>query len=557
MGNIKNTALVFMLFLCPLIYAQSTHRVQAGDTLYNLGKKYNVGIDQIIRLNPQITKESIKLGDVIWLPNSKMSIHQVQPKETIYGLSKRFEISQEALFRENPQIKEGLKVGDLLRIPSPDGGKMSSVTIPDQEVLNKKSPSLPEPSNQKLTNYLVKEGDTLFTIMRIYKLGFSKILEYNSELKSSGLKSGMTLKIPVSDNNKDINSEKSATKELALKEALNVVILLPLYQSNTSEKNQDLRRYAADFYAGAKYAIDLFSSKQPINVKLFDTENNKSKVENFLNEYDFSQVQLAIGPFFRSGVEQVAQKLSEQKIPLISPVVSSESLDAYSNVIQAEVRDEFLADPIIEEIKNSLSKVEKIYLLSTPYEEVTVTYVRDQLLKWNPKLQISTVNDLSAVSIDADPFLAILVSEKPDMGKAFIENIRRFKPGQVFPLGLGYNPAYYDNLSWLRNYGMVFTMKYHVNKNTENDRNTLDALGIDDKKIPDKYKLLGFDVTYDILERLTENKNLLDSIDNKPRNRLANKFQYEKNYQGGYINKGVWTVRFKSSPKIFENKTLK
>ncbi|WP_103326875.1 LysM peptidoglycan-binding domain-containing protein [Bacteroidetes bacterium endosymbiont of Geopemphigus sp.] len=554
MKNTKNVLLTSIFFLCSLVYAQTTHKVQEGDTLYGLNKQYNLSIEEITRLNPQIIGNSIQLGDIIRLTDSKISVYEVQPKETIYSLSRRFRVSQETLLLLNPEIRNGLKTGILLRIPSSDGEISQPVKSAHQEVLK----ILPKELVRSVTaypedgfiRYSVKEGDTLFTIVRTYKLNLSKLLQNNSEL-TYGLKAGMILKIPMSSGNKDIRLEDN-TKKMSLTENLNIVMLLPLYEK-TPEKNQELSQHAADFYSGAKYAIDLLSLRKSIHVKLFDTENNKKKVENFLNAYDFSQVHAVIGPFFRSSVEQVAQALQKQRIPVISPLASSESLDTYPNVIQAEVRDQFLADPIIEEIKNSSLKTQTIYLLSTSQEEVTTTYLRDQLLKWRPQLQILSVDKLSKVPLDASPFIAILICDKPDMGKAFIEGIRRFRPEQLFPLGVGYNPVYYNNLTWLKNYGIVFTMKYHVNKHTETDRKVLETLGFNDKKMPDKYKLLGFDVAYDILERLTENKKILRSMDTKPRSRVANKFQYEKIYGGGYTNKGVWIVRFKSSLKSSEN----
>lgn len=557
MKDTKNIVLISIFFLCSLSRAQTTHKVQTGDTLYGLSKQYNLNIEEITRLNPQITGHSLKLGDIIRLPEPETSVYEVQPKETIYSLSKRFGVSQEALLRLNPEIKDGLKIGILLRVPSSNREISQPVKSAHQEV----SKILPQESNHFLKvypedgfiRYSVKERDTLFTIMRNYKLSLAELLRHNPEL-TSGLKAGMILKIPVSSDNKDIRLEDT-TKQMPLKESLNIVMLLPLY-ANAPEKNQELSRHAANFYSGAKYAIDLLSLKESIHVKLFDTENNKSKVENFLNTYDFSQVHATIGPFFRSSVEQVAQSLQKRRIPVISPLASSESLDAYPNVIQAEVRDQFLADPIIEEIKNSSLKAQTIYLLGAPQEEVTTTYLRNQLLKWRPQLQILSVDGLSKIPLDASPFIAILIGDKPEMGKIFVEGIKRFKPAQLFPLGIGYNPVYYNNLAWLKSYGIVFTMKYHVNKNTETDRKVLENLGFNDQKMPDKYRLLGFDVAYDILERLIENKKLLRSMDTKPRSRVANKFQYEKIYGGGYINKGVWTVRFKSSLKFSEDEPL-
>ncbi|KAK3261482.1 hypothetical protein CYMTET_29609 [Cymbomonas tetramitiformis] len=47
--------------------------VHEGDTLYRLGKKYQVPIDEIIRANPSIKDvNQIRIGDKLVLPESSM-----------------------------------------------------------------------------------------------------------------------------------------------------------------------------------------------------------------------------------------------------------------------------------------------------------------------------------------------------------------------------------------------------------------------------------------------------------------------------------------------------
>ena len=43
----------------------------SGETLYGIAKKYEVKIDEILVLNPKIKNKSLKLNEVIKIPNSK------------------------------------------------------------------------------------------------------------------------------------------------------------------------------------------------------------------------------------------------------------------------------------------------------------------------------------------------------------------------------------------------------------------------------------------------------------------------------------------------------
>lgn len=523
-----------------------THQVQRGETLYAISKKYGLDIHTLMKQNPNVSK-GFKQGDILSIntknavqssvsardiaPTSeeKTTSYQVEAKETIYGISKRFDLSQEEFQKMNPKLKNGLKEGMILRIP----GKKDSAqekNIPDE------SPKpLPKNPADGFITYTVKEGDTMFSIMRTYDIGLEDLLGYNPGLKK-GLKANIDLKIP--------SRNRLIIKSSTARDGINVVLMLPLLAQK--HRTNELSKHAIAFYIGAKFAIDSLAQKRKVYVKVFDTENDKKKIEKFLNTYDFSSVHAVIGPFFRSSVEQVAQALKNEKIPVVAPLSTSERLDIYPNVVQAKVRDQHLVEPIVGEIKRSPSSVKIVYLIGAKQAGVVAQCFKSLLSQARSQIQIIETDNLSNVPSDSPPFFAVLLGEDPKLGQSFVQTVQTFKPGQIIPLGVGYNEVYYNNVALLKKYSLAFTVRYQTNKDEAAQR-MLEKLWKETDEGPDKYKLLGFDLTLDVLERLLKHKELLPYLEGKESFGVVSKYCYEKLSDGGYVNKGVWLTRMKSS----------
>ncbi|WP_185861310.1 type 1 periplasmic-binding domain-containing protein [Blattabacterium cuenoti] len=326
---------------------------------------------------------------------------------------------------------------------------------------------------------------------------------------------------------------------------INVIFMLPLFFSYTDINNKRLSDQALSFYSGAKIAVDFLNPQQKINMKIFDTKNEKKRIINFIHSYNLSKIHAIIGPFFRSSLEELA--INNKKIPIISPFISSDSLNSYPNIVQAEVKDIHLAEPILEEIKIGYKKkkIKTLYIFGEDPSKKIISFIQKKLLQWNLNFQVFHFkNDFSHTFIKKTPFFVIFLGENFSLGKKFIDFIKKFTNKKIIPFGIGYNNVYYKNISLLKEYKFLFTTKYHFNNDDENKRKMFFLLK---KKLGshlNKYQLLGFDLSYDILCRLIENKNLLKIIDKKNFSGLISKYQYEKiSDQEGYINKGLWIIR--------------
>ena len=120
------------------------HTVESGESLYKIAKKYNITLEKLIELNPDIKPEAIQIGDEIVVlakkeiakPKKKKAIedlkidvpspnkdtnlcldelgnqfHTVKKGETLYQLSKKYKVSVRDLEEMNPEIVANLPIG--------------------------------------------------------------------------------------------------------------------------------------------------------------------------------------------------------------------------------------------------------------------------------------------------------------------------------------------------------------------------------------------------------------------------------------------------------------
>ncbi|WP_276311508.1 LysM peptidoglycan-binding domain-containing protein [Paenibacillus montanisoli] len=123
------------------------HIVKKGDTLYHISQKYNVSLEEIIKLNPTITNpDQIDVGMKIKVPASHhgnmdiMHQHVVQQGDTLWKLSKAWGIPLSDMIKANPQLKNPnvLLTGEVVNIPKPGSSHhMNEMTMQAQSDSNK------------------------------------------------------------------------------------------------------------------------------------------------------------------------------------------------------------------------------------------------------------------------------------------------------------------------------------------------------------------------------------------------------------------------------------
>jgi len=103
---------------------------------------HGITIEELERLNPEIKEQNLKVGQKLIVPKFVVSkepvrdekhfiYHEVQPKETLYSLSKQYNVSIDEIKSLNPELAEGLKFGQVIKFPKSNGNEEETTTKPN------------------------------------------------------------------------------------------------------------------------------------------------------------------------------------------------------------------------------------------------------------------------------------------------------------------------------------------------------------------------------------------------------------------------------------------
>lgn len=150
-----------------------TYVVQAGDNLYNIARKYNTSVSEIVRLN-NLPNNNLSIGQQLLIPTAGSSGSSNSPKtyvvqrgDSLYSIARKFNVSVSDITRLNNLAGTSLSIGQQLFIPSSDSSNSSNT-------------------------YVVKSGDNLYSIARRFGVTVDSIKSKNN-LKSNLLSVGQTL----------------------------------------------------------------------------------------------------------------------------------------------------------------------------------------------------------------------------------------------------------------------------------------------------------------------------------------------------------------------------
>ena len=157
------------------------HRVDQGETVYSLSKRYNISQDELIRNNPSI-RDGLKIGDELKIPlktsgitdNNNYTIHTVQPSETLFGIARQYGVSVAQIKQWNDMKGNSLTVNQKLKILKTGSAEEKETTAPSGKL------------------HIVNQGETLYSISRMYNVSPAEIKRWN-QLSSNEIQVGQEL----------------------------------------------------------------------------------------------------------------------------------------------------------------------------------------------------------------------------------------------------------------------------------------------------------------------------------------------------------------------------
>lgn len=529
------------------------HTVAPKETVYSISKFYNTTIAEIEDNNPEV-KNGLSIGQVLtisvkkgWVKPQETVLHEVKAQETKYGIARQYGITVEELEKKNPEIvgKE-LPLGFVLVIK----GQKSVVDQPKVEQPKVVPPTVkPAVTNEE---YTIKPQETLYGLTNQFGCTQEELIALNPELKE-GVREGMILKIPakkaisIKKDYVDLTKtlKKQGTKKLALLLPFNIAKLDQDTINSTKSrlKKDKFLNMTLDFYSGALMAIDSVKKLGvEVHVTILDSDETKSSsnVTNLIRDNNLKSFDAVIGPFYQNNTEKTAEIL--ETVPVFSPL-SKDYDKKYANLIQAT--------PSNDDIKNAMfdfmrSKNGNMLAIIDPKKQSTKQFIADnhkdvQLINFTDK-GVLDVAQLKALLVAGKENFVVMETEKTNLILSITTNLLSLqKQFDIKLVILGENEALdFEEIQMnrLTKLKMHYPSQFSVNNSDEAaifDNNYKKK----NKVFPNQFATRGFDMTFDVLLRLAQEKPILETLNESASQQIESRFNYVPNAEGGFTNKGV------------------
>ena len=602
-----------------------THRVKRKETLFSISRRYEIPEDLIKRYNPDLYSRSLERGMVLRIPrypsgwdataeeaSGEMITYEVQPRETRWSIAHKFNITVDSLLALNPELPVNtsyLAAGQELKLPKPPGSDVEqkdtrlyvSYTVPPKKTLFSLSqeygisreeiirlnPEILEKGNlqegmvlrlpekqmepvegsSQYVYYEVRPKETEYSLTRKLGIGYSDLLALNPQL-SRGLQAGMVLQLPR-DKTGDMEVKNDLVLEsFQLRDSINrqhipkLLVLLPFRLDRLDlddaegtqkriEQNNALQ-YSLGLYSGLLVALDSIADLGvSVEVKTLDTQLSTARVRTLIQQEDLSGYSAIVGPLAPESVKVVAQQASELEVPVLAPlpideVVPEENLfytytpedrlrDRMLRYVGAQVTDQKIL--VISDQKNqdAEARILEVFpaasLVELREEEENISLDREAFIS-----QLSQEAD-NWVFVETDDFkIASSVSSILNSANSDTTRIRMFTTHK--------NRAYENDVisvPHLSNLKFTFPSVPSEESTAAFSRRYRRRFGGD----PDRYAVRGFDLGMDLLLRLAYRLNLFEVADQIGEQEYSgNKFNYLKGWQSGYFNTSSYILMY-------------
>ena len=156
------------------------YTVKSGDSLWSISRKFGITVDELKNAN-NLSSNLLSVGQNLIIPGKDLDAtgeeYVVKKGDTLYSIARKYNTSVDNLKSINNIITDSLAIGQIIKLPST--------------------------SNVASDTYIVKKGDSLYSIARTYNTSVDKLKEINN-LTSNALAIGQVLKLPSSNASENV-----------------------------------------------------------------------------------------------------------------------------------------------------------------------------------------------------------------------------------------------------------------------------------------------------------------------------------------------------------------
>ncbi len=444
------------------------HRLQRGDTVYSLSRRYGVSENEILTSNPGIEISKLPTGAEIAIPRrefmsqkqvfsqekSDFIFHKVTKGETLTSIAEKYGLTIKELRRENKNIRFP-QVGEFIKIPG-----VRAVTTPDEMPVTEDT-------------LMVAPADSVIIPER--PEGYTPV---------SGLKGSMDVAVllPFYLRENALRTEIDSSGSVKGKKTYKVI---------NRHKDWIYPRSIGfvELYQGILFAADtLRSLGLDINMHVYDILSDTVGISRLINSGELNKMDLIIGPVHSGNLAKVASWAGDRGIPVVSPVqlinnsvlsgnpslfVANSTLEVAQNRIASEMGKYpghnfvFITDTlgaIDPGVKKFRSKILSEISSRIPYEEIRFkelvfysrsVFGRDSINRLSHSLSDQVKNVIIIASEDA-PVLTEAIQEIHSLSKKFdisvygypmLRDLENIDPKYLFELNLMVFSPYWIDIS--------------------------------------------------------------------------------------------------------------
>ncbi|MCW3102384.1 MAG: hypothetical protein JWO09_824 [Bacteroidetes bacterium] len=516
------------------------HTVEKGQTLFAIAKFYSIDVNDLVIENPDAI-DGIKPGQVLKIPfekkkvsaatvdTSNYTVHKVEQGQTLYSISKQYGVDSEKLKLLNPELKDGLKAGQMLKIPNNKPKEAPAVkTVTDKPPVLPGTPVVKEEAADRAT---------VVPPAMIYK--GEKKNEYN-----------IAFFLPFHANEAG---------------AMDVEKLVKGDQQFSTKTT-----VALQFYEGALLAIDSLK-KQHFNAKVFVYDIDDSDSLNLLNvlkKPELAEMDLMIGPLYGSSFIPFSKFAKEHEIPIVSPFTQVNKIlfnNPYvckvspSTTLQLEQMAGFVVDSFDTQniILVNTGNVKELAFYSAFKTAANKGLLGKGHAPADSVKEVTRIEGVQNALSSTKRNIIVLPSNNQSYVTEFISKLNVMKEKHDIVLFGLQNWNSYDNLDleYLNNLSLHTPANNFVDYDNVIAKQFIKTYRDRYKAEPENYAYQGFDVTYYFLAALQkEGKAFLNTLPANRQNGIETNFNFAQfPSDSGFENRYVYILKYKDYKLVKAN----
>ena len=531
------------------------HKIKRKQTLSEISSIYGVSENLILKYNIEI---EIKRNNILKIPIEKrrtnksnvvdkLKAYTVKPREGKWRIAYKYGISIKTLENINPEIGSILKLGQKIAVPNKDEIKLNTV--------------------QENNDYFEIQKNIQISVLE-QKLGLknNSIIKLNPGILDS-VEKGIIIKVPVSTKtNEDVInlSKKSLQDNIVDFDKKKFAIILPfrldnfdydsIQKSTPILKNDKLLNISLDFLFGAEMAVNSYSELGiDVQMDVFDSALDRSKIDQILDENNFEIYDFIVGPLTDNLFNYFVDSTKDLNIKIVKPLSKKQNTDR--RIINTIPNDTLLFNEIISHVESDTTRSEKYIISDSKSVEISnkIKKIFPESKQFFSKINESGDDTKTLVYDDLDSTFVkgknIVFLETKEQG--FVSNVSSILNSfindtiKIELFTTNKNNAF-EGANVSNNYLSNLKFQYaSTNKKIDivEDKSFIDKFISNYNYFPSKYSIRAYDITYDLLLRISNGDLNDENIFGIESQYFENKFRYKRSSSGSIDNIANYLIK--------------